>query len=169
MSKTFSIFTSLSAFSSTVSAISIYIYIISAIQINQNRSRPYLILAMNQPIVRDFASSPSATSTHVQIHEDTTPGRYTCYDIGTFLALYLILATTRTVDAASEAFEQSEDVLKAHPKIEITDAHAALVRRLSSNVRHHRSEEQSGEREKKRMGSRFGSKVKKLVQDLKGE
>ena len=124
---------------------------------------------MDQPIVRDFASKASVTSTQLDYHEDTTPGRYTCYDTGTFLALYIILATTSTVDAASQAFEQSEKLLKAHQKIEITDAHAALVRRPSSNVGRNRSEEQAGKEENGRMGSRFCSKVKKLVQNLKGE
>ena len=124
---------------------------------------------MGQPIVRDFASKASLTPTQLEFHEDTTPGRYTCYDTGTFLALYIILATTSTVDAASQAFEQSEKLLKAHQKIEITDAHAALVRHPSSNVGRTRSEEQAGKEENGRMGSRFCSKVKKLVQNLKGE
>ena len=124
---------------------------------------------MDQPIVRDFASKASVTSTQLNFHEDTTPGKYTCYDTGTFLALYIILATTSTVDAASQAFEHSENVLKAHQKIEITDAHAALTRHPSSNLGRTKSKEQAGKEENRRMGSRFCSKVKKLVQNLKGE
>ena len=124
---------------------------------------------MDQPIVRDFAPKASATSTQLDFHEDTTPGRYTCYDTGTFPALFIILATTRTVDAASQAFEHSENVLKAHKKIEITDAHAALARHPGSNLGRTESEEQAGKEENGRMGSRFCSKVKKLLQNLKGE
>ena len=125
---------------------------------------------MDQPVVRDFASKASVTSTQLNFHEDTTPpGRYTCYHTGTFLALYIILATTSTVDAASQAFEHSENVLKAHQKIEITDAHAALARHPSSNLGRTESEDQAGKGENVRMGFRFCSKVKKLVQNLKGE
>ena len=124
---------------------------------------------MGQPIVRDFASKASVTSSQLDFHKDTTPGRYTCYDTGTFLALYIILATTSTVDAASQAFEQSEKLVNAHQKIEITDAHAALARRPTSNVGRTGSEEQAGKEANGRMGSRFCSQVKKLVQKLKGE
>ena len=124
---------------------------------------------MGQPIVRDFAFKASVTSTRLGFHEDMTPGRYTCYDTGTFLALYIILATTSTVDAASQAFEQSEKLLKAHRKIEITDAHAALARYPISTLGRTGSEEQAGKVENGRMGSRFRSKVKKLVRNLKGE
>ena len=124
---------------------------------------------MDQPIVRDFAPKAATTSTQHKFHEETTPGRYTCYDTGTFLALVIILATTNTVDAASQAFEQSENVLKAHQKIEITDAHAALARYPSSNLERTESEKEAAMEENGRMGSRFCSKVKKLVQNLKGE
>ena len=124
---------------------------------------------MDQPIVRDFASKASVTSIRLDFHEDMTPGRYTCYDTGTFLALYIILATTRTVDTASQAFEQSEKLLKAHRKIEITDAHAALARHASSKLGRTGSEEQAGKEVNGWVGSRFCSMLKKLVQNLKDE
>ena len=124
---------------------------------------------MDQPIVRDFASKPSVTSTQLDFQEDTTPGRYTCYDTNTFLALYIILATTSTLDAASQAFEQGEKLLKAHRKIEITDAHAALARHPSSNLGRTGSGEQAGEEGNGRIRSRFWSKVMKLVHSLKVE
>ena len=110
----------------------------------------------------------SVKPTLLDSQQGTTPGRYTCYDTGTFLALFIILATTSTVDAASQAFERSEGLLKAHRKIDITDAHAALARHPSSDLGRPESEDQPGKGAKGRMGSRFCSKMKRLLQNLKG-
>lgn len=117
-------------------------------------------------------SNASTQSTKVQASEDGTPGRYTCYDTGSFLALYIVLATTSTLDAASEAFEQGENVSKAHQKIQITDAHVGLARRPSSKGR---GPEQADGKVKGRMGLRVGGLIKKVVlmkevvRDMKGE
>lgn len=70
-----------------------------------------------------------------------------------------MLATTSTVGAAADAFEQSENVAKAHPKIQITDAHAELARR--------RGPEQADGKVKGRLGLRVGG-LMKVVRDLKG-
>lgn len=78
-----------------------------------------------------------------------------------------MLATTCTVNVASEAFEQSENLLKAHPSIEITDAHAGLAGGAGAKVRRSRSEERGdGEvkvKGKGRMGSRVGGLMKRVV------
>ena len=52
-----------------------------------------------------------------------------------------MLAITTTVNVAGEAFEQSENLSKAHPSIEITDAHAGLARGAGAKVRRSRSAE----------------------------
>lgn len=121
---------------------------------------------MSHRNTQDSTSNASMQSTSVHATEDETPGRYTCYDTGIFLALYIVLATTSTVEAAAEAFEQSENVSKAHQKIQITDAHAELTRRPSSKGR---GLEQANGKVKGRMGLRVGGLIKKVVRDLKGE
>lgn len=80
-----------------------------------------------------------------------------------------MLATTSTVNVAGEAFEQSENSSKAHPSIEITDAHAGLAGGAGAKVRRSRSEERGdGEvkvkgKGKGRMGSRVGGLMKRVV------
>lgn len=115
---------------------------------------------------QDSTSNASMQSTNVQPTKGGTPGRYTCYDIGIFLALNIVLATTSTVDAAAEAFEQSENVSKAHQKIQITDAHVGLTRRPSLKGG---GPEQADGKVKRRMGLRVGGSIKRVVRDLKGE
>ena len=56
----------------------------------------------------------------------------------------------------------------AHRKIEITDAHAALARHPSSDLGRAEGEDQAGKGGKGRLGSRFCSRVKRLLQNLKG-
>ena len=111
------------------------------------------------------ASHASKKSIHVCTSEDATPGRYTCYDIGTFLALNTVLATTCTVDVAKEAFEQSESVSKAHQKIMVTDAHAGLARGSNSKLEHRIRGDQTGEKKEGRMRSRVGSLMNKVVRN----
>ena len=97
--------------------------------------------------------------------ENGTPGRYTCYDTGTFLALYIVLGTTCTVDIASEAFEQSEKMSRAHPRIQITDAHEKLARRPSRKERRGTAEDQAAEKGKGRMRKW----LEKVVRNLEAE
>lgn len=123
---------------------------------------------MNYSTTQDSDSNTSVASTHIYSSENATPGRYTCYDTGTFLALYIVLATTCTVDAASEAFEQSEKVSKAHPNIEITNAHAKLAKRRSRHIRRDTDKNQAGEK-KGRMRSRISKWLEKVVQNLYAE
>lgn len=124
---------------------------------------------MDHSITQGSAPDTRVTSTHIYSPGNATPGRYTCYDTGTFLALYIVLATTCTVDVASEAFEQSENVSKAHPNIEITDAHAGLARRRSRKVRRGIGEKHASEKKKGQMRSRIGELLKKVLENLKAE
>ncbi|CAF9924239.1 MAG: hypothetical protein ALECFALPRED_002714 [Alectoria fallacina] len=121
---------------------------------------------MDHSIIHSSASNTSVPCTHVYGSENATPGRYTCYDAGTFLALYIVLATTCTVNVASEAFERSEKVSKAHQNIEITDAHGKLARRPGWKVRRGTGEGQ-GDEEKK--GTRIGKWLEKIGRNLKAE
>ena len=69
------------------------------------------------------------------------------------------------MNVASEAFEQSEKVSKAHQNIEITDAHGKLARRPSRKVRRGTGEGQGDEKKKK--GTRIGKWLEKIVRNLK--
>ena len=124
---------------------------------------------MDHSITQRSTPNPSVSSTQIHNSENATPGRYTCYDTGIFLSLYIILATTSTVNVASEAFEQSEKVVKAHQSIEITDAHRDLARRSTRRTRRGTGESQAGEKKKGRMTSRIGKILGKVVGNLKVE
>ena len=124
---------------------------------------------MDHSITQASSSNNSVTSPHVYSPEKATSGRYTCYDAGTFLALYIVLATTGTIDVASEAFEQSEKMSKAHQHIEITDAHEKLARRPSRKLRHSAGGDQDGGKEKGQMRSRIGEWLERVVRNLKAE
>lgn len=110
---------------------------------------------MDHSITQESTSNPSVSSTQIQNPENAKPGRYTCYDTGIFLSLYIVLATTSTVNVASEAFEQSEKVAKAHQTIEITDAHRELARRPSRKTGC-KGEYQAGEKKKSCWGRLCG-------------
>ena len=124
---------------------------------------------MDHSIAQASVYNTSVTSTHIYNSDNTTHVKYTCYDTATFLALYIILGTTCTIDVASEAFEQSEKVSKAHKNIEITDAHKNLTRRPSREVRCGTSEDQAGEKKMRQMRSRIGEWLEKVVRNLKAE
>ena len=108
---------------------------------------------MDSPLTQQSTSNPSVPPTQIHTSKHATSGRYTCYDTGIFLSLYIVLATTSTVNVASEAFEQGEKVAKAHHSIEITDSHRALTRRPSHRARRGIVEDQAGEKRKGRMRS----------------
>ena len=153
----------------TASTIFKHTNIISAIQLKRHQTKIYLVTTMAHSTAQCSTSSASIPSIHVHAAEDTTPGRYTCYDTGIFLALIIVLATTSTVDVASEAFEQSENVSQAHEKIQITDAHVELARRPSLKERRGAGREQVDGNMKAWMGFRVGVLMKKVVRNLKGE
>lgn len=118
---------------------------------------------MDHSITQGSTSNTPVPSTHIPGSENTTSGRYTCYDTGIFLALYIILATTCTVDLASEAFEQSEKVLKAHQSIEITDAHRELAKRPGRKARRGAGGDQAGEKKMGRMRRRIGKLLERIM------
>ena len=70
---------------------------------------------------------------------------------------------------ASEAFERSEQVSKAHPNMEITDAHMELARNPSLKVRRGTTEGQADEKKEERMKFRVGNWLKKVVRNLKAD
>lgn len=108
---------------------------------------------MDHSLTQGSTSDPPVSPTETPTSENAAPGRYTCYDTGIFLSLYIILATTSTVNVASEAFEQSEKVAKAHQSIEITDSHRALAKRPGRKARRGTGDDQAGEKKKGRMRS----------------
>ena len=118
---------------------------------------------MDPSITQSSASNDSVTST-----PDATPARYTCYDTGTFLALYIALATSGTVELARDAFEQSENVSKAHPTIEVTDAHVKLATRHSRKVKRGTGEDEAEEKTDG-MRYRIGKWLQEIMRDLKAE
>ena len=123
---------------------------------------------MDLSITQGSTPNPSVSSPQIHNSENATPARYTCYDTGIFLSLYIVLAITSTLNVASEAFEQSEKVAKAQQTIEITDAHRKLARRPSRR-RGRKGDYQAGEKKKGRMTSRIGKLLGKAVQNLKAE
>lgn len=125
---------------------------------------------MDYSTTQGSTSNTSAPSAHTHSSENATPARYTCYDTATFLALIIVVATTRTVDVADEAFEQAEKESKAHRSIEITNAHHQLARRPSRKVRRCTGADQAGaEKRNGRMRSHIGKWLDKVVQSLKAE
>ena len=124
---------------------------------------------MGHSITQAPVYNTSVTSTHIYNPDNTTPGRYTCYDTATFLALYIILGTTCTINVASEAFEQSEKVSKAHKNIEITDAHEKLARRPNRGVRYGSGKDEAGKKKMRQIRSRIGEWLEKVVRKLKAE
>ena len=154
----------------TGNAIFTYTNCVSTIEAKRNKNHANLASTMDHSITKASSSNSIVTSPHAHNSEKATPGRYTCYDAGTFLAVYIVLATTGTIDVASEAFDQSEKMSKAHQHIEITDAHEKLARRPSRKVRRSAGEDQDGEKKKKgQMRSRIGEWLEKAVRNLKAE
>lgn len=127
----------------------------------------FLVSAMDHS--KGSTPNPSVSSTQIHNSENATPGRYTCYDTGIFLSLYIVLATTSTVNVASEAFEQSEKVVNAQQSIEITDAHRELARRPIQKTSRGIGDDQAGEKMKRRMTSRIGKILGKVAGNLKVE
>lgn len=141
---------------------------VSTIEPKQHQNHANLVSKMDHSTTQGSASNTSVTSIHICNSENGPPGRYTCYDIGTFLALYIVLGTTCTVDVAGEAYEQSEKASKAHQNVEITDAHVKMARRPGRKVRRDTGENQAGEKGADEI-SRIGKWLEKVVRNLKAE
>lgn len=71
------------------------------------------------------------------------------------------------VDDASEAFEQSEKLSKAHQNIEITDAHEKLATRPRRKVS--TGEDQAGQKKKGRRRPRISSWLEEVLRNSKAE